>query len=178
MLSPDAHCPQSLELLTYPYSSLHLSVQLKLVTILHWARSFPWASRNLPESALFGPPRHAPGKEHCVNFLRFLEHLCQPNFALTCKNLMGPRQEEPREQRSQSRRVELKYSSSLQSEGLTSPRSEQDEEPSRMLSYPDGHASHERLGLVFWSWKKPAGHSEHVWPVAALNFPLSLLDVI
>ena len=58
------------------------------------------------------------------------------------------------------------------------PRSEQDEEPFRVLSYPAGHALHERLGLVFCSWKKPAMHSEHVWPDTALNFPLSLLKVI
>ena len=58
------------------------------------------------------------------------------------------------------------------------PRSEQDGEPSSGCSNPVGHAKHERLGLVFCCWKKPAGHSEHIWPVAGLNFPLSLLQVI
>ena len=58
------------------------------------------------------------------------------------------------------------------------PRSEQDGEPSSSCSNPVGHAKHERLGLVFCCWKKPAGHSEHSWPVTALNFPLSLLKVI
>ena len=58
------------------------------------------------------------------------------------------------------------------------PRSEQDEEPGRGWSNPAGHAKQERLGLVFCSWKKSAGHSEHVWLETALNFPLSLLEVI
>ena len=62
---------------------------------------------------------------------------------------MGPRQDEPRGQRSQSRREVLKYSSSLQSVGLTPPRSEHDEEPESKLSYPVGHALHEGLGMVF-----------------------------
>ena len=92
--------------------------------------------------------------------------------------VMGPTQEPPGGQSSQLPRVALKYWSSLQSEGLIPPRSEQDEEPSSGWTNPVGHAKHERLGFVFCCWKKPAGHSEHVWPVAALNFPLSLLGVI
>ena len=58
------------------------------------------------------------------------------------------------------------------------PRSEQDEEPSSGWANPVGHAKHERLGLVFCCWKKPAGHSEHVLPVAGLNFPLSLFGEV
>ena len=91
---------------------------------------------------------------------------------------MAPTQEPPGGQSSQLPRVALKYWSSLQSEGLIPPRSEQDEEPSSGWTNPVGHAKHERLGLVFCCWKKPAGHSEHSWPVAGLNFPLSLLEVI
>ena len=89
---------------------------------------------------------------------------------------MAPTQEPPGGQSTHS--VTLKYSSSLQSEGLIPPRSEQDEEPSSGWTNPVGHAEHERLGFVFCCWKKPAGHSEHSWPVAGLNFPLSLLEVI
>ena len=61
--------------------------------------------------------------------------------------LMGPRQEPPGGQSTHS--STLKYSLSLQSEGLIPPRSEQDEEPARTLLYPIGHALHERLGSSF-----------------------------
>ena len=107
-----------------------------------------------------------------------LGHCDHPNNVRMPDSSMAPTQEPPGGQSSQLPRVALKYWSSLQSEGLIPPRSEQDEEPSSGWTNPVGHAKHERLGFVFCCWKKPAGHSEHVWPVAALNFPLSLLGVI
>ena len=61
-------------------------------------------------------------------------------------SVMGPMQEPPFGQSTQS--VTLKYSSSLQSDGLMPPRSEHDEAPERVLSYPVGHALHEELGRV------------------------------
>ena len=106
---------------------------------------------NFPLRASFFAPRQAPPNMHGSNVrLRAsLGHCDHPNNVRMPDSSMEPKQEPPGGQSSQLPRVALKYSSSLQSEGLTSPRSEQDEEPSRMLSYPDGHASHERLGLVF-----------------------------
>ena len=155
------HCPQRRDPLTY--SSLHLSVQLEqVVETAPWRLqsgqaagsyrsvvSFIATMKTFPSSAGFGPPRQAPGKEHWAYLFKLLAHCCQPNFALTCENVMAPRQEEPTGQRSQPRWVALKYSSSLQSEALTPPRSEQDEEPGRGWSNPVGHSKHERLGSLF-----------------------------
>ena len=112
-----------------------------------------------------------------------LGHCDHPNNVRIPDSVMTPTQEPPFGQAMHpllpvSALSKTQYSLSPQFSGLMPPESEQDEEPSSGWPYPVGHASHERLGLVFWSWKKPAGHSKHVWPVAALNFPLSLLGVI
>ena len=72
-----------------------------------------------------------------------------PNNVRMPDSVMSPTHEPPFGQSTQSELVMLKYSSSLQSEGLMPPRSEHDEEPEVGLSYPVGHVLQEELGRVF-----------------------------
>ena len=72
-----------------------------------------------------------------------------PNNVRMPDLVMGPTQYPPSGHFSQLPRVTLKYWSSLQSLGFLPPKSEHDEEPERVVSYPAGHALHEELGRVF-----------------------------
>ena len=80
---------------------------------------------------------------------------------------MGPRQEDPRGQRTQDVDDTLKYSSSLQSSGFLRLRSRQKAEPltfifsSSTASHPVGHFSHFKLGSFSCGWNHALGQLEH-----------------
>ena len=93
---------------------------------------------------------------------------------------MGPRQEDPRGQRTHDVDVTLKYSSSLQSSGFLRLRLRQTAEPLTFVLFslttaphPNGHILQRVLASVSCGWYQPAGQSWHLFiPRDKANFPL------
>lgn len=170
-----AHVWQSLDTFRNPSSPLHVTFAVADDISVSAAASLCRATR-----ARFRAPRQLGANKHSANISVGFVGSCSlvgifhhPKSGRMPALSMGPMHEPPFGQSTQS--VTLKYSSSLQSEGLMPPRSEQEEEPERVVSYPAGHALHEELGRVFWSWKNLGEHSEHGLPAVGLNFPFSLM---